>query len=476
MLDLFKKLIWIQGSVSRKFYLLAGISLAIFKYVFEAAVVAFLAGVFYSPIVFLSPSITLRAPLLEVLPESAGWFWIVFSIPFMWVSVTLSIRRSQDAGISPWIGLVVLIPVFNFFIMLLLSLMPTSAPSPPKIEKTAKPAKRKPESTHEKLPDANPDFVSSASAGVGVGMVLALAITFLSVTVVGNYGAALFLGMPLAVGTVSGAWFNRVRRRNVGTSAMVGLTAIFLGGFALLLFGVEGAICLVMAAPLLLPLGALGGVVGHGIANAGRSNDTRVYGALLVVPLMAVVEISEPKTFVVETSVVIEADVTTVWDTVLAFPDITEPPGGMFEWGVAYPVRARIEGQGVGATRYCEFTTGTFVEPVTDWHPPWHLGFDVVEQPDPMVELTPWRHIHPPHLQDSFRSLSGEFRLTELPNGATSLSGSTTYQLKIGPTLYWKIWTDDIVHRIHLRVLNHIRDIAEDQTRQLGRREAPDDL
>jgi len=31
----------------------------------------------------------------------------------------------------------------------------------------------------------------------------------------------------------------------------------------------------------------------------------------------------------------------------------------------------------------------------------------------------------------------------------------------MGPGIYWRLWSDYIVHKIHLRVLEHIRTLAE---------------
>ena len=125
------------------------------------------------------------------------------------------------------------------------------------------------------------------------------------------------------------------------------------------------------------------------------------------------------------------------------------------------PVRARIEGTGVGAVRHCEFTTGSFVEPIRIWDAPNRLAFDVTKQPDPLVELTPYRHVHPPHLQGTFVSVKGEFELLKISGGKTKLIGRTWYKVDMGPRVYWRLWTDWIVHRIHNRVLNHIQDSTE---------------
>ena len=54
--------------------------------------------------------------------------------------------------------------------------------------------------------------------------------------------------------------------------------------------------------------------------------------------------------------------------------------------------------------------------------------------------------------------------LTVLPNGATRLEGTTWYRNAIWPSLYWQIWSDYIIHRIHLRVLVHIKNEAESNT------------
>ena len=48
-----------------------------------------------------------------------------------------------------------------------------------------------------------------------------------------------------------------------------------------------------------------------------------------------------------------------------------------------------------------------------------------------------------------------------LQNGHTLLEGTTWYVNKIKPGLYWTVWSDYIVHKIHTRVLEHIKTHAE---------------
>ena len=112
------------------------------------------------------------------------------------------------------------------------------------------------------------------------------------------------------------------------------------------------------------------------------------------------------------------------------------------------------------------FSTGPFVEPITVWDPPRRLSFDVRSQPAPMHEWSPYGRIQPKHLHGYLVSKRGQFRLTRLANGPTLLEGVTWYQHGLWPAEYWKWWSDAIIHRIHLRVLNHVRMLAEREGNQ----------
>ncbi len=199
------------------------------------------------------------------------------------------------------------------------------------------------------------------------------------------------------------------------------------------------------------------------IAEAAHRPTRDAVVAALVLPLLAGGEslLLEPTERVVSSSVEIDAPPEVVWQNVIAFPELPEQREWFFRLGIACPERARIVGHGVGATRYCEFTTGAFVEPITVWDQPRRLAFDVTEQPDPMFELSPYRHVHPPHLDHSLRSHRGEFRLVALDDGRTRLEGRTWYSVAIYPQFYWQLLSDELIGRIHHRVLTHIKSRSE---------------
>jgi hypothetical protein len=230
-----------------------------------------------------------------------------------------------------------------------------------------------------------------------------------------------------------------------------------------LLFAFEGLVCVVMALPLALAIALLGGVFGRAIAVHTPGRPVHVASLVLAAPLFAGLDRGRGPTplYEVDDSVVIEAAPATVWRNVVSFSTLAPPEEALFRLGIAYPRRAWIEGTGAGAIRHCEFSTGTFVEPVTRWEAPRRLSFDITAQPVPLRELSPYGRIEPPHLRGYFRARRGEFQLTDLPGGRTQLTGRTWYELDIGPRAYWRVYADAIVAAIHRRVLAHIERLSE---------------
>ncbi|MBW3540304.1 MAG: SRPBCC family protein [Planctomycetes bacterium] len=439
----------VRSDVTRGAYAATGFGLMAFKYGVETLAILLLADNVLTPLEFLHPLLSVRVRAMEPGPEWLPWAVFAWSLPFLWIAFSMSVRRAADAGISPWSGLWVLVPILNLLAMLVLAVLP-SAPGPGWSD------------TRRRKSDIA--IVTSAVLGVMAALAIAGAMIGFGVYIFDEYGASLFFATPVVMGATSAFLFNREHARSYGASIFVAFMAVFIAGLALLLFALEGAICIAMAIPLVLPLGLFGGVIGKAIADYTREGRYMVPPAIVfALPLLAGAEslFVPPTEFLVLSSVEIDAPPETVWRHVVSFPDLPEPSEWYFRAGISCPVRARIEGRGVGATRYCEFTTGTFIEPITVWDEPRRLAFDVKSQPPPMFELSPYRHVHPPHMDGVLRSTRGEFRLVPLAGGRTRLEGRTWYRFNMKPQGYWTLWSDLFIHRIHLRVLRHVKRLAE---------------
>jgi hypothetical protein len=250
---------------------------------------------------------------------------------------------------------------------------------------------------------------------------------------------------------------------------LVSLLSVVLASAVLIGIAVEGLICVVMAAPLGVVMAVIGGVTGYIIQRAPREVriTQSVYSFSLiffVLPGMIFTESlsnPEPSLRKVSTRIEIRAAPEEVWPQLVAFTEIPAPTDWLFQTGIAYPIRAEMHGEGVGAIRKCVFTTGAFIEPIEVWDEPSLLKFSVIEQPAVMDEVSPYDQLRPPHLNHYLHSRQGQFLLTRLDNGSTLLEGSTWYQNSFWPGTYWNLWSDHIIHRIHLRVLEHIKTKAE---------------
>ncbi|HEX7755902.1 MAG TPA: hypothetical protein VF421_11190 [Niabella sp.] len=316
----------------------------------------------------------------------------------------------------------------------------------------------------EKIIDNTRKFDRRAVIAVGLTAVLCWAFSFLTINIFKEYAAGLFIWLPFVLGATSTLIYGYNRTIAVKKLFSIVVLTLLVFCLGLLTFAWEGIICLIMA----LPVGFFFTWLGHRAAykflkSKARNTPVTIFLLFLSVPaLMAFDEFAKDKDEVrsVKTAIQINAAPEQVWKNVIAFPQLKEPAEFIFKTGIAYPVDATIEGRGVGAVRHCNFTTGSFIEPITVWDEPRMLKFSVVQQPEPMKEIS-FYDIHPNHLQGYWLSKNGQFRLTQLADGRTLLEGTTWYVNKIKPAFYWTIWSDYIVHKIHQRVLEHIKAQAE---------------
>lgn len=297
---------------------------------------------------------------------------------------------------------------------------------------------------------------------VGLTVIIAGLLTIWGINGIGQYGIALFTLTPLFIGAGPTILYGYKHDITFADSWRIGFFTLLIYSIGLLFFAIEGLICLVMAAPIGVLLTWAGSSIGYAIVKKTPNSGLTIMLILIVIiPTTAFIEKDmQPALTSVVTSIEINAAPQTVWKNVIEFPQLDEPTEFIFKTGIAYPINAKIEGTGVGAVRHCNFTTGSFIEPITIWDEPRLLKFDVTDQPAPMKELSFW-DIDAPHLHDYFVSKQGQFKLTQLPNGKTLLEGTTWYYHNIAPEFYWQLWSDLIVQKIHNRVLEHIKTNAE---------------
>ncbi len=256
--------------------------------------------------------------------------------------------------------------------------------------------------------------------------------------------------VPLVAGFVA-AWCWRRLRPTLGDCLIHSLTTTLLGLAGAAVFIHEGAVCLVIAAPALYVMILAGALLGR---VWFRRNDTRL--RLSIIPLLALLTAGEAmqrtdEMGVVTDEILIHAPPAKVWPHVLAFPEVPDAPGyWIFRLGLPHPTATTNGGNFVGADRQCKFSDGiTIKERIAEFLPNERLTFDIIEQPT-----------HP----EAYGHITlhrGRFVLRDNGDGTTTLIGTSWYTLHVRPLWYFDLWTSDMTRAVHLRVMRHVRRLAE---------------
>ena len=269
-----------------------------------------------------------------------------------------------------------------------------------------------------------------------------------------QFGAVLaypsFIVLPLIVGLVA-AWFWRRLNRSLAITFLDALWVSLLGIAASAAVLREGVVCLVIVFPALYAFILSGLLLGR---IWFRQNHTTlqlsIFPFLILLTLTDAFYGSEQRAVVTD-EIVIQAPAEKVWRHVLAFSEIPDRPDyWIFRLGLPYPTQTTNGGNFVGADRQCMFSDGIVIkERVAEFVPRERLTFDIVEQPT-----------HP----EAYGHITlhrGQFVLHDNGNGTTTLTGSSWYTLHVRPLWYFDLWTRDMTRAVHLRVMNHIRRLAE---------------
>jgi uncharacterized membrane protein YhaH (DUF805 family) len=373
---------------------------------------------------------------------------LVVLLAASWAQAVLAFRRAADAGASGWLAAATIAPIVQLPAIAALCVMPSRAPD-------ARPADPRAAAANAGWP--------AAAQGVVAGAAVTLLAVALGALIFGTYGFGLFVVSPFIIGAITGYLANRTGDRGGAATAGLVIAAATLGGVMLLVAALEGAVCIVLVAPLGLAVALVGGVFGRAAAVYTRGSASHAFASLALLPLVFASEQAFPAaaTFVTEETIEVAAPPEAVWRALVDMDEIAAPPTLPFRLGVAYPRRGIVVGEGVGATRIGVFSTGVARERVTAWDPARLFAFAVLSEPPAMREFSPYAHVHAPHVEGYFRTLTTSFALEPLAGGGTRIVERTEHLLQLDPVPYWLPLARWVVHLNNARVLAHVRDQAE---------------
>jgi hypothetical protein len=213
----------------------------------------------------------------------------------------------------------------------------------------------------------------------------------------------------------------------------------------------EGVICLLIVSPLILGFMWCGIFLGKYLFI--NKNTTLKSSTVFIFAILFIYDVfsSHQYTNMVSDEVVIRAPKEIVWKYIAQHPvNTSEPEYWLFDMGLPCPVQSTVTGHTVGAGRKCIFSNGaTFGEVIVDTQQDSLFTFDIVTQPND------------PEIIGHINIERGQFILKENADGTTTLIGNSWYTLKVYPVWYYDRWAIDITRNVHLRVMNHIKILAE---------------
>ena len=262
--------------------------------------------------------------------------------------------------------------------------------------------------------------------------------------------------LPFVQGFLTGLQMGRYSARvwlYVGATLLIWLLDVCCAYFA---FG-EGALCLIFVSPIIIPAIAVGLAVGMAVGKAylRRGLNKTIYASVLpLFLLLSAYGAVQPKPdygTAISDAVVVNAPPESIWRYIIQYPENKAPPEyWLWQIGLPTPIQSVADGKKIGAVRECRFTKGiVFKEKLTEVVPNKMLTFDITEQPE-----------HP-EIIGHFRLEKGQLQLKPNGDGTTTVTAISWYRLYVSPVFYFDLWASDIVRKVHFRVLNHMKDLAE---------------
>lgn len=266
----------------------------------------------------------------------------------------------------------------------------------------------------------------------------------------GAYIYSEFVIIPILMGLVC-AWFWCKERRSSRTIMWMTCSNTFIAIALSFVFLKEGVICLLIVSPLIWCFMLIG--VFGGISMFRKNNQNLNVSVVSLLLLVFLVDASSEHHYenMVADQIVINAPVSAVWKNVVAFKPIKKKNDyWLFRIGMPSPMATTVTGYYKGAGRKCIFSNGyVFGEKIVTFDPNQNLTFDIIDQP------------RDPEIMGHIDIERGQFLLKDNGNGTTTLTGNSWYKLYVFPTWYYDIWAKSITRNVHLRVMEHIKELSE---------------
>ena len=292
---------------------------------------------------------------------------------------------------------------------------------------------------------------------------------------VGVMSLAFLFVMPFVCGFIA-VYFAEIRKQQSVVVWLLVPWLTILGGCAvMLLFVIEGWICIIMYLPVGLVFSSVGGVIAGLLARNKRlkrvGNITTaciLFLPFIFSPLESSLNRRDIRT--VENVIEVKASPAAVWDQIKTVPAIRKDElkaSWSHRIGFPDPIAATLSYEGVGGVRRASFDRGVlFIETVDVWEPQRRLAFSIHPETTQIPNTTLDEHVTVggPY----FDVLRGEYRIESLPNGRVRLHLTSWQRVSTDFNWYAHLWTDAVMSDLQKRILYVVQQRAEAQSKTLN--------
>jgi hypothetical protein len=222
----------------------------------------------------------------------------------------------------------------------------------------------------------------------------------------------------------------------------------------LLATGAEGAVCVLMALPIILVGLTVGGLCGHFfrklVIDKSRMPQTIKFIVVLITPLAlmganaadkASRDYLRSETFI--SSITIDSEPEEVWKAIKSVEHLDLPKPFLMKIGLPVPVRCELYREEVGGKRICYFDSGYIEETIVEWNFPISMKMDITDA------RLPGRHWL------SFKDCSYELNRR---GDRTILIRKTTINSRLQPAWYWRSLEGLGVQTEHDYLFDYLRE------------------
>lgn len=262
-----------------------------------------------------------------------------------------------------------------------------------------------------------------------------------------DYGYAFFILFPLFLGFSIGTLFSK------GLQILYLTAGIIVGSLSLIMFGIEGFVCVLMLLPIFIFAVWLGYFISKKLKLKVENDSQRLMVSFLPLIILLgaghiekVIDL-EPQKIEIVSSKLLDYSPEILFDGVKSMEKLDAEKSLLMKLGLPTPIRCELKADTVGALRHCIFENGEIIAQLTKYEKGKILEMDVVD-----YTLT-GRHW--------FEFIDANYTFTEV-NGKTKITRTSSYKSILKPRWYWEPLEKYGIEKEHEFVLNSLKKNIEE--------------